>query len=160
MIDQFYTSRFNRDPAYPLLEGEDINNSKKRRIYSKKELKELAPIFMDFLVWVLLDCNVSKITFSEDLILWRESKLPSIKLANTVSMLNLKRFGMDVQPGEYFITLGKYKWHLMFRNELYDRLRQSMLFDPEFIAKREELTKIVEERNANVHKKREDESSE
>lgn len=144
MIDRFYCSRFNRDNLHGLAEGEDIDNSRSHRLYNKADIKELVHKFFDFMEWVIPEENLGKIYLSDNMTLVREPKLPMIRRANIVDVIKTKGLRKE---REQYVTNGRYIWTLEVTGPMWDKLRELQEKDPEFIARREELQKKVEERN-------------
>ena len=149
MVDRFYCSRFNRDNLHGLAEGEDIDNSRSHRLFNKADIKELLHLFFDFMEWVIPEENLSKIYLTDNMMLNRSSKLPTVRRSNIVDQIKTK----GLRPiGELYVTNGRYIWTLEMTGSLWERHREVQAKDPEFIAKREELQKSVEERNRNERK--------
>ena len=160
-INGFYRSRYNRDNMHDLAEGEDENDSKMYRIYNKGDLKDVAEAFLQYLEWLIIDSGigVNRIYLATGISLRRETRLPHINRANEVDIM--KRKGDDgVKVGDYYITKGKYTWYLDITGEPFKRMKESQKYDPAFIAKVAELQPIVDERNANANKERENKSTE
>lgn len=149
MVDRFYYSRFNRDNLHDPAEGEDIDNSRTHRLFNKTDIKELLHLFFDYMEWVIPEENVSKIYFTENMMLNRSSRLPTIRRSNIVDQIKTKG---QRKIGELYVTNGRYVWTMEMTGSLWERHRDVQAKDPEFIAKREELQKIVEERNRNEGK--------
>ena len=146
LIDRFYTSRFNRDSLCGLEEGEDIDNSRKNRLYNKSDVKEVLELFFKYLEWVIPEENIGKIYLSDCIEIERCPSLPRIKKANIVDVIMSNN---RAKEGELYITYGKYNWRLNVTGEMFDRLREVQEKDPEFIERREELQKALDERNKN-----------
>lgn len=149
LIDMFYVSRFNRDPMHDPGEGEDIDNSYKHRIYNKGDLKELMVLFMSFFEKAINDRNIGKIYLTKDITLIRESSLPRIKYANTMDEM----YQPNCKAGEYYITQGRYVWHMWLEGETFEKMREISSNDPEFVKKRQELIPVLEEKNKNAKSK-------
>lgn len=149
LVDRFYTSRFNRDNKHGLSEGEDIDNSKIHRIYNKGDVKDLLHSFFDFFEWVINAENISKVYLTRNLLLERESKMPTVRRANIVDEL---RSPNRAKAGELYVTRGKYIWTLWLSGDAYEKMRELQHKDPEYMAKYAELQKSVDERNANDKK--------
>lgn len=147
LVDMFYTSRFNRDNMHDLAEGEDINNSRKHRLYNKKDIKELLSHFCEFFQDALISENLGKVYVSEDLTLVRDATMPRVKYANSFD----ENYNPDIcKAGEWYVTTGRYNWKLYVDGETFKQLRQLWRKDPVLMEKREELRPIVEEKNAKL----------
>lgn len=147
LVDMFYVSRFNRDNMHDLAEGENIDDSHKYRLYAKKDLKELIPLFVDFFQWVINEKNLGRIYLTDDIKLIRESTMPRLKYAT----------GFDEQydptqckAGEWYVTNGRYVWRLWIEGDTFKKMKELWMKDPEFIKKRAELRPEMEERNRNA----------
>ena len=150
MADMFYVSRFNRDNLHDPAEGEDINDSRKYRIYNKKDVKELLAVFAEFFQWVINEKNISKIYFSKDITMVRESTPPKIKYATGMDEVYLPG---ECKAGEYYITTGRYVWRFWVEGETFQKMRELWKNDSEFLRIKEELTPVMEEKNRNVKAK-------
>ena len=156
LIDVFYTSRFNRDSLHSLVEGEDIDNSIKHRLYNKRDLKELMPLFIEFLEWVINEKNLGKIYLSKDLTLVRESTLPSLRYTTKFDEKAFKRN----KEGEYYISTGKYRWMMYVTGDTFAKMKELWLKDPQFEEIIKELTPKMEEKNKNAKPKDPDKPTE
>ena len=155
LAGMFYVSRFNRDNMHDLEEGEDIDNSRKHRIYNKGELEELMVVFGEFFEWAINKKNLQKVYISKGLTLERTSVFPRIKYASGFDA----KINPDCVAGEYYITKGKYHWDLWLDKELYQEMQQLWLNDPAYLEKRQELIPELEEKNRNAKSKNTDKSS-
>lgn len=156
LVDLFYVSRFNRDNLHSLEDGEDIDDSRKHRIYNKSSVKELMALFVDFFEWVINAKNISKVRITNDITLIRESTLPKIRRANAFEEKAIKN---GSKAGEYYITHGKYIWRLWIDGETYKKMSELRINDPEFIAEIEKLTPVMEEKNKDVRAKNKSKST-
>ena len=145
LVHRFYTSRFNREPDCDLAEGEDIDNSRKFRMYNKGEVLELLELFCDFFQWVIVEENISKVYLSKDIYLIRESILPRVKRATQVDCICV---GGDLNIGDYYVTHGKYTWKMWIGGDVYKRLKELASKDPQMIELRKEFDVIAEEKNS------------
>ena len=150
LVDMFYVSRFNRDNLHDLVEGEDIDNSRKYRIFNKADVKELMEVFCDFFEWVINAKNIGKIYITKDISLVRESTLPRLKYATGMDEVYLPN---ECKAGEYYITHGRYMWRLWIEGDTFQKMKELWMKDPEFLKTREELTPEMEERNKNAKSK-------
>lgn len=149
LVDRFYYSRFNRDNLHDPAEGEDINNSRSHRLFNKTDIKELLHLFFDYMEWAIPEENLSRIYLTDNMMLERTSRLPTVRRANIVDEIKTKG---EKKSGELYVTYGRYIWTVEMTGDLWERQREVQAKDPEFIAKREELQKSVEERNRNEGK--------
>ena len=156
LVRRFYKSRFNRDNYNDPKENENIDDSIYYRLYAKSDLLEIIENFMDFLEWVIVEENISRVYLTRNMKLVRESKMPLIRRANIIDQIKTKG---RATAGEQYVTHGRYDWVVETSGELWHKLKEIQEKDPEFIAKREELEKVVEERNKNEKAKRRDKST-
>lgn len=153
LVDMFYTSRFNRDNKHDPAEGEDINNSRKYRLYNKKDVKELLALFCEFFQEALVEENLGKVYITDDLTLVRDATMPRPKYATTFD----ENYNPELcKAGEWYVTTGRYNWKLYVDGDTFKKLRQLWLKDPVLIEKREELKPVVEEKNKNAKSKNKD----
>ena len=146
LVDRFFKSKYNRDPYYPVEESEDINKSTKHRLFNKKAIKELMPLFAEFLEWVLIEDNVSHITVSSNISLVRDCILPMPKVANVV---DARILGDRVEVGKYYATRGRYVWKMWITKDLYEKSMELWELDPARIKRAEELVDDIKKRNEN-----------
>lgn len=144
MVKRFYTSRFNRDPYREPIEGEDIDNSTRYRVYGMTAVRELLEIFIQYFQWVIIEENVSKVYLSDDLVLIRESILPRVKPATQVDVFCASG---EVKDGDYYVTPGKYTWKMWVQGDTFKGLKELSLKDPQMERLRKELAPIAEEKN-------------
>ena len=145
LVKMFYVSRFNRDNMHDPAENEDIDNSRKYRIYNLVDVKELLNVFIEFCEWAFNEKNISRLYLSPNLTLNRESLGPKLKYATGLEEMYTN---MGYKNGEYYITDGKYNWVLNVKGEPYTKMKELWLKDPVFAQKKEELRPIMEEKNA------------
>lgn len=153
LVGRFYKSRFNRDNMHDPKENENIDNSMYYRLYTKGDILEIVQNFAQFLEWVIIEENIGRIYLTDNIKIKRESKMPNIRRANIIDQIKTKG---RATIGEQYVTHGRYDWVLEITGDPWYQLRQIQEKDPEFIAKREELQKVVEERNRNEKAKRGD----
>ena len=151
LIRRFYKSRFNRDNYNDPKENENIDDSIYYRLYAKSDLLEIIENFMDFLEWAIVEENISRVYLTKNIKLVRVSKMPLIRRANIIDEIKTKG---RAKAGKQYVTHGRYDWVLEISGEPWYQLKKIQEKDPEFIAKREELEKVVEERNKNEEAKR------
>ena len=145
LISRMYTSRFNRDMEVPLFKDEEFDNSKKSRIYNKKDMLDLIKLFFDFFEWVIVEDNVDYVRLSKNLYLRREPKMPKLKKANIVDKIML---GDEVEVGKYYATKGRYSWKMWTENEVFKSMQRLWEGDPERQRNLQELEVEVEKWNA------------
>lgn len=151
LVDMFYVSRFNRDNLHGLDEGEDIDNSRKHRVYNKSDVKELMIVFMEFFEWVVNEKNLGKIYLSDNVTLVRESTPPRIKYATKMDELCKPEGGC--KAGEYYVTCGRYVWQMWLEGDAFKKMKELWMKDPEFTDIREKLIPEMEEKNKNAKSK-------
>lgn len=144
LVQRFYTSRFNRDPYHEPTEGEDIDNSKRYRMYGKEDVRELLELFFQYFQWVIVEENVSRVYLSEDISLIRESILPRVKPATQVDAICA---GGDVKIGDYYVTPGKYTWKMWVQGDTFKKLKELSTNDPQMVKLRKELALTAKEKN-------------
>ena len=153
IVRRFYYSRFNRDPYEPAVNGEDIDNSRKFRLYNKQDIEEVIKLFVDFLEWALAEDNIEDINLSTNLSLYRDVELPKIKFANEMD----RRIKKNIPDGDnYYITSGRYIYRLRYTNEVKDRLHEKWLADPRYLNKVLELEPLCKQKNEEAKKQNED----
>ena len=153
LVKKFYVSRFNRDNMHDPAEGEDINNSRKYRIYNMCDVQELLETFISYCEWAVNEENISRINLSTNLILIRESVDPKLKYVTALDSMYTRK---DCEKGQYYITDGRYDWTLCVKGEPLTKMKELWMKDPTFIKKKEELKPIMEERNKNAKSKHTD----
>ena len=146
LVDRFYYSHFNRDPLCGLEEGEEYDDSRQHRLYNKSDVKEVLELFFKFLEWIIPEENLGKLYLSDCISLERVSKLPTVRRATIVDVIKTKGKAKD---RELYVTHGRYTWKMNVTGDMYERQKKLRDTDPEFIAKKEELQKSVDERNKN-----------
>lgn len=150
LVKKFYVSRFNRDNMHDPAEGEDINNSRKFRIYNLSDVRDLMEIFIDYCEWAINEENISRINLSENLILIREATEPKLRYATS---LDAKYIHKNCKEGQYYITDGRYDWILYVKGEPFAKMKEMWMKDPVFLQRKEELKPIMEEKNKNAKSK-------
>lgn len=148
LVDMFYVSRFNRDNLHGLDEGEDIDNSRKHRIYNKSDVKELMEIFFEFFEWAVNEKNIGKIYMTKNISFIRNSIMPRLKYATKMDEICL--YGGGCKAGEYYITNGRYTWQMYVEGDMYQKMKELWEKDPEFVQKKKELIPELEEKNKNA----------
>ena len=147
LVDMFYTSRFNRDNMHDAAEGEDINNSRRHRLFNKKDIKELMSLFCEFFQEALIEENLGKIYITKDITLVRDTTAPRLKYANGFD----EQYNPDLcKAGEWYVTTGRYNWKLWIDGDTFKRIKSHWMEDPMLIEKREELRPEMEERNKKI----------
>ena len=121
LVDMFYTSKFNRDNLHDPAEGEDINNSRKYRLYNKKDVKELMSLFCEFFQYALIEENLAKIYITKDITLVRDTTMPRLKYANGFD----EQYNPELcKAGEWYVTNGRYNWKLWIEGDTFKALRE------------------------------------
>ena len=147
LVDRFYTSRFNRDNMNSLSPGEDINNSRKHRLYNKKDIKDVISLFAEFFAWVITEENICNVSIVSGLNLIRDSQIPRIRKATKVDKRMMNTVGEDVTPGKYYVTRGRYSWRMWLSGDMYKNMMRLWEKDSERIEAIERLVPEMEEKN-------------
>lgn len=147
IIQKFCYSRFNRDPYVPTAPGEDINNSRRYRLYNKADVMELFSLFVEFLEDLLKTESVEDISISSNLTLYREVELPKIKSVSSMD----RKLKPDIPEGDtYYITCGRYEYKLRYSGEVKEKLYEKWEEDPRRKKRVEELLPELEQKNKGV----------
>lgn len=145
LAEFFYKSRFNRDPLCDPDEGEDIDDSNKHRIYTKSDLIDVITRFGEFFEWAINAKNISRIRFTQDVILVRETRLPWLKKANGFDQVMLPGIA---ESGKYYLTKAKYLWKLEVNGKAREVMIKLKDRDPEIVAVENELRPQLEVMNS------------
>ena len=153
----FYRSKFNRDNLCGPEEGEDIDNSCRHRLYRKEDLTEIVTQFFDFLVWALTTQDIGRVSFTDNMDLFRDDTEPRVKYATKFDEKAIKN---GSKAGEYYITPGRFEWKIWFKGQAFDDLKNLWLNNKAYQAKREELKPLLEEKNKIAREKNKAKSAE
>lgn len=144
LASKFYSSRFNRDPYVPVDEDEDINNSRRYRLYNKDDILELSRLFMEFFEELICSENVERVNFSKNFILFRDARLPMIK---NVTAMDRAMSPNIPESDKFYISRGRYAYHVDYRNEVREGLDKLWEDDPRRKRRIDELTPECKKRN-------------
>lgn len=149
LASKFFSSRFNRDPYVPVDEDEDINNSRRYRLYNKDDIIELTRLFVEFFEELICTENIENINFSKNIVLYRDARLPLLKNVTAMD----RKVSPDIPEGdEFYISRGRYTYHINYRNEVRDGLDKLWESDPRRKRRLEELIPECKKRNEEVKK--------
>ena len=147
IASKFYSSRFNRDPYVPVDEDEDVNNSRRYRLYNKDDIIELTRLFVEFFEDLISSENVESIHFSKNIVLLRDAKLPVLK---NVTAMDRKMSPHIPKGDNFYVSRGRYVYQMDYRNEVRDGLDDLWEDDPRRKRRLEELMPECEKRNKEV----------
>lgn len=154
LLSKFYASRFNRDPYVPADKDEDINDSRRYRLYNKTDIFEIFDQFLKFFEELISTENIEDISFGKNLKLYRDVELP--KLKNVTSMD--RKFNSSIPEGDaFYVSRGRYVYKMKYLNEVKEGIDNMWNDDPrkkrrieELIPRCEELNRKAKDGNENI----------